>query len=47
MPSKEECAKKFPKGSEEYKKCVAYKGQHAKQQRQAPKPQQGGGGGGY
>ena len=46
MPSKKECAKKFPKGSKAYKKCIAYKDQANNQQ-----PQQGGqtqqGGGGY
>ena len=36
MPSKKECAAKFPKGSAAYKKCVTYKDQKPK-----PRPQQG------
>ena len=27
MPSPEKCGKKFPKGSQAYKDCVAYKNQ--------------------
>ena len=42
MPSKQECAKKFPKGSNAYKKCVSYQGQPAKQEQQPKKPQGGG-----
>ena len=44
MPSKQECAKKFPKGSNAYKKCVSYQGQNVKEQQ--PKKPQGGSYGG-
>ena len=37
MPRPKECAKKFQKGSPEYKKCVAYVDQK-KSQKQQEKP---------
>jgi len=47
MPSKSECAKKFPKGSQAYKQCVSYKGGFAKSKPAPKKPSNSGGMGGY